>query len=291
MVSASIIIPTLNAGGTIGPLIDQLKKQTIQLEKILIIDSSSDDETVAIAQKHGASTIVIDRNNFDHGGTRNQAFLATISEFVLFMTQDAVPVDQNYVENILEVFKNRNVALASGRQIAKKDAQRYEQLVREFNYGPNSFVRTKNDIPQFGIKTFFASDVCSAYRRSAYLSCGGFSYPCNTNEDMLMAAKFILSGFSVAYVANAKVFHSHNLSFFQQFRRNREISLFLVQHATELAGASEYGEGRRLAIHIFKTLIKERRFTEICGFFVDCIARILGNFAGKFLASVRLTRN
>ena len=77
------------------------------------------------------------------------------------------------------------------------------------------------------------------------MECGGFA-PVNTNEDMLMAARSIAVGHKVAYEPSAAVYHSHNLTPGQQFRRNREVGAFLAAHAGELMGASEIGEGGRL---------------------------------------------
>ena len=66
----SIIIPSCNAGRQFAGLLESLRGQTTRCE-IIVIDSSSSDDTVAIAGDHGARTIVIDRKDFDHGGTRN----------------------------------------------------------------------------------------------------------------------------------------------------------------------------------------------------------------------------
>jgi rhamnosyltransferase len=153
--------------------------------------------------------------------------------------------------------------------------------VRRFNYPDNSFVRDIGDLPRLGIKTFFASDVCSAYRSRQYLASGGFPSPCNTSEDMLMAAKFIRNGYKVAYEAQASVIHSHNLSFKQQFQRNKEIGFFLEQHKDDLMGASEYGEGKRLVLSVANQLLAQGNVGGLVGFFSDCVARILGNRLGR----------
>lgn len=173
-----------------------------------------------------------------------------------------------------------DIALVSGRQLPKADARRFEQLVRGFNYPDWPSVRSKYDLEKLGIKTFFASDACSAYRRTAYLECGGFEHV-NTNEDMLMAARFIASGLKVAYEPRAEVYHSHNLTPSQQFARNRAVGFFLETHADELMHTSEIGEGGRLAKMVSLQLLREGSLGEFVAFGVDCCARLLGNRAGR----------
>ena len=47
----SVIIPTLNAGASIGELLSKLLSQTIPPFEIIVIDSSSGDPTVNIAEE------------------------------------------------------------------------------------------------------------------------------------------------------------------------------------------------------------------------------------------------
>ncbi len=278
----SVIIPTLNAECEIEALLTALDRQSIQPNEILIVDSASDDRTVELVQKHERVCLLeIDRQNFNHGTTRDMALRESSGDFVCFLTQDAVPVSDDYLKRLVApMVDDSDIALVSGRQLPKADARRFEQLVRGFNYPDSPSVRSKCDLEKLGIKTFFASDACSAYRRTAYLECGGFDHV-NTNEDMLMAAKFIASGMKVAYEPHAEVFHSHNLTPAQQFARNRAVGFFLETHADDLMHASEIGEGGRLVKAVSSQLLREGNFVEFIAFGVDCCARLLGNRAGR----------
>lgn len=282
--SVSVVIPTLNAGREIGGLLDSLLSQTVVPGEILVVDSSSEDATqdvVASYAGRGVSLDVIERTEFNHGATRHRAFMRTVGDYTLFMTQDAVPAGDRYIERLTAPLEaDKAIALVSGRQLPKRDARRFEQLVREFNYPDEPSVRGAEDLPSYGIKTFFASDVCSAYRRKAYMECGGFA-PVNTNEDMLMAARFIAAGHKVAYEPSAAVYHSHNLTPAQQFRRNREVGAFLAAHGDDLMGASEVGEGGRLVRAVASQLLREGRLGEFVAFGFDCAARLAGNRAGR----------
>lgn len=282
MPKLSVVIPTLNGEKELSNLLKQLENQTRLADEIVIIDSASDDHTCEIATSYsGVRIIKIERSSFNHGLTRDLALRETIGEYVAFLTQDAVPANDRYLEKLAELLdKDPQVALVSGRQLPKEDARRFECLVRKFNYPDQSNVRTLNDLPRMGIKTYFASDVCSCYRRSAYFEVGGFD-EVNTNEDMLMAARLLKAGYKVAYAADAEVIHSHNLTPIQQYKRNREVGVFLAQYENELNVPDEIGEGSRLVKDIFNTLLHEGSFGEVIAFTFDCAARFIGNRAGR----------
>lgn len=281
----SVIIPTLNAEHEIDGLLIALEHQSIQPVEILIVDSASEDKTIELVRQHKRVRLLeIDRQDFNHGTTRDMALRKSSGDFVCFLTQDAVPVSGDYLKRLVApMVEDPSIALVSGRQLPKADARRFEQLVRDFNYPDTPSVRSKGDLKKFGIKTFFASDTCSAYRRTAYLECGGFDHV-NTNEDMLMAAKFIASGMKVAYEPRAEVYHSHNLMPSQQFVRNRAVGFFLETHADDLMHASEIGEGGRLVKAVSSQLLREGNLVEFIAFAVDCCARLLGNRAGRMAA-------
>lgn len=278
----SVIIPTLNAEHEIDGLLIALEHQSIQPVEILIVDSASEDKTIELVRQHKIVRLLeIDRRDFNHGTTRDMALRESRGDFVCFLTQDAVPVSDDLLKRLVApMVDDSDIALVSGRQLPKADARRFEQLVRGFNYPDWPSVRSKCDLKKLGIKTFFASDACSAYRRTAYLECGGFDRV-NTNEDMLMAAKFIASGMKVAYEPRAEVYHSHNLTPAQQFARNRAVGFFLETHTDELMHASEIGEGGRLVKMVSSQLLREGSFGEFVAFGVDCCARLLGNRAGR----------
>lgn len=278
----SVIIPTLNAEHEIEDLLAALERQSLRPMEILVVDSASDDDTVPLVKMHeGIRLLQIERCDFNHGATRDMALRATTGDFVCFLTQDALPASDAYLEQLVTpMVGDPSIALVSGRQLPKADARRFEQLVRSFNYPDSPSVRSKSDLNKCGIKTFFASDSCSAYRRTAYLDCGGFEYV-NTNEDMLMAARFVASGLKVAYEPGAEVYHSHNLTPSQQFARNRAVGMFLESHSDDLMHASEIGEGGRLVKAVSSQLLREGNLTEFIAFGVDCCARLLGNRAGR----------
>ncbi len=278
----SVIIPTLNASAVIKELLDRLLCQTVKADEIIVVDSASDDNTVALAKAcQNVRVLEIERREFDHGGTRDLALRASKGDFVIFLTQDAVPANDRLIENLLRPFEDAQVSGVSGRQLPKADAKPYERLIREFNYPAKSFRRTKEDIPRLGIKTFFFSDACAAYRREVYLDLGGFEKNLLTDEDLFFAAKMIHAGYALVYAADAEVFHSHNLSLQQQYERNRMQGIEFKKHAQLLSGVSLEGEGVKMVKDVSKKLLSEGKVGNLLAFWLDCGARFLGSRAGR----------
>lgn len=282
MTKVSLVIPTLNAEGDIEGLLNCIYRQTCRPDEVIVVDSSSSDRTVDIVKTfEWVRLISIERSEFNHGLTRDMALRESIGDIVCFMTQDAVPADEFYIENLIApILNDFRVVVSSGRQLPKDDARRFEQLVREFNYGPESNVHSKADVATMGIKAYFATDVCSAYRRSAYIGLGGFGKT-DMSEDMLMAAKAVNAGYSVAYAADACVHHSHNLTPVEQYHRNYAIGRFLESNRQIVSCVSEVGEGGKLVKSVSLQLLREGNIREFVAFGFDCCARLLGNRAGR----------
>lgn len=282
MTKVSLVIPTLDAESDIQGLLNRIYRQTRLPDEIIVVDSSSSDRTVDIVKMFELVRLIsIERSEFNHGLTRDMALRESSGDIVCFMTQDAIPADDFYIENLIApILSDDRVAVSSGRQLPKDDARRFEQLVREFNYGPESNIRTKVDVATMGIKAYFATDVCSAYRRSVYIELGGFGKT-DMSEDMLMAAKALNAGYSVAYAADARVYHSHNLTPAEQYRRNYAIGHFLQSNKEIVPCNSEVGEGGRLVKSVSRQLLHEGNIREFAAFGFDCCARLLGNRAGR----------
>lgn len=278
----SVIIPTLNAGKELPCLLAALQKQKRRIDEIIVVDSASLDETVEICKKNSLVKLLqIERKDFDHGKTRDMAFKESIGDIVIFMTQDAIPANSGLIDRLVAPLEEGKAVLSTARQLPKKDASRMEQLVRAFNYPEKSHIRSKNDIQRMGIKTFFCSDVCAAYKREIYFELGGFDYPIKTNEDMFFAAKVINSGYRIAYVADALVYHSHNFTLKEQYKRNYIQGYEIERHIEALNNVSQGGEGMRLVKFVSKELLKKGYIGSFIRFGFDCCARIMGSRAGK----------
>lgn len=255
-IKASIVIPTYNGGKIWHTSAEAISKQLHQVDKVLVIDSSSKDSTVDIAEKYGFSIDIIPSSEFNHGGTRNKGVRECQSDIVIFLTQDAIPKN-NCIIKILQSFSDPMVACAYGRQLPHVDANPLATHARKFNYKENDYIGdlTKKDI--LGLKTVFMSNSFSAYRVSAFNMLEGFPESTILCEDMYLAAKAVLANYKVAYVSGAEVHHSHNYSAIEEFKRYFDIGVF---HQDEpwiresFGGAG--GEGKQFVLSELFFLLK-----------------------------------
>ncbi len=275
-------IPTLNPGETLLTLIDSLLGQTISPKEILIVDSGSEDGFPEAAEKkERVQLISIRRETFDHGGTRDMALRSCKTPVVVMMTQDALPVNDRCMEELMKPFADQRVAAVCARQVAYAHARTAEKAVRAFRYPEVSDAWEKKDLQRKGISAFLLSDTCTAYRVSAYTAVGGFTHPIATNEDMLIAADFLDAGYKLAYQAEAAVWHSHDYTLRQEYERNRKIGQFLQQYGHRFGDGKVAGEGMKMVKYVSGRLIKEGKIGEVIPFWFNCAARLLGNRAGK----------
>lgn len=272
----SVIIPTLNAGRHIEKLLSMLAAQDIKPFEVIIIDSSSEDNTVEIAVRLGARTMLIPRHAFDHGRTRNAAAKEAQGEVLVFMTQDALPLDNSLLGRLAAALSKPDVAAAYGRHIPAADASPAEVFARGFNYPAVSLIKGRDDIPAYGIKTFFFSNVCSAVRKDVFVESGMFPEGVRLNEDMLLAARLILSGHKVAYVHDAVVIHSHNYSLLRQFMRYYNIGSSLRHNRWVLAYAGAEGEGIKFIREQVRFVLAQNKYRLIPYIFLEYLAKYAG---------------
>ena len=164
----SVIIPTLNAADYIEGLLDGLLAQTYIPDEILLVDSSSEDDTLKIASQYPVKTITISKKDFDHGGTRNLGVRHTNGDVIVFLTQDAIPTNKYFIERLIAPLESPLIAASHGRHIPKKEANPIERFSRAFNYPEIPLLKNKVSLDKIGIKAFFFSDVCSAIRRKEF---------------------------------------------------------------------------------------------------------------------------
>ena len=278
-----VIIPTYKPGKEFEKLIGRLQKQEYPIHKIIIINTRTDIFPEELNRSNYKIEIThIEPDQFDHGGTRNMGAGMSDADIVVYMTQDAIPVDEKLIGTFAKIFEeNPDIGIAYGRQLPREECNIIERYTRRFNYPEKSLIKTKEDLPKLGIKTFFCSDVCAAYRRNYLLSAGGFENPTIFNEDMIFAGKRIYAGDKVAYVAEAKVIHSHNYTGRQQFHRNFDLAVSQAQHPEVFEGVSSEGEGIRMVKATAKYLVRNGYPWKVFMLVYQSGCKYIGYFLGK----------
>jgi rhamnosyltransferase len=275
-----VVIPICNGGEVWRKAAGSLKSQRADFDRILIIDSGSSDDTVRIAEEAGFDVVSIPSSEFNHGATRNLGVRLINCDIVCFLTHDAIPED-NAIRTLLQAFNDPAVAVAYGRQLPHDDANPLAEHARWFNYKSNSYVYGIADRHKHGIKTVFVSNSFAAYRIASFRKTGGFPDKIILGEDMFFAAKAILSGYKVAYVADAVVKHSHNYSPIREFKRYFDTGVF---HRQESWIGDSFGkarhEGLRFMISELHFLWRNKKFFRLPVALINGLFKISGYTLG-----------
>ena len=262
--TVDVLIPVYHPDDKLGHLLTMLNRQTVKPGRIIILYTiESADEKLTLPDIPVSDLVVlpIDKQSFDHGGTRKYGAATSSADILMFMTQDAVPADEMLIEKLLEPYKDPTVAATYARQLPGDDFNMLECYTRYFNYPKKSSIKSSEDIKKLGIKTFFCSNVCATYRNDVYRKLGGFSVDKTIfNEDMIMAFGIIGAGYKIAYTAEAKVQHSHKYSYLQQFTRNFDLGVSHRQYYELFNSVTSEAEGIKLVKQTLNYLIEHKKY-------------------------------
>lgn len=259
-ITVDAIIPTFKPDETLYRLLAALQTQSCPVSKVWVVNTreeGSPDLKAVLEARYGTWVSVNDIPvaEFDHGKARNYGASFSSADYLLFMTQDAVPADDRMVESLLAAFAEESVAVAYARQLPRPNAANLERLSREFNYPNVSQTKCKSDLPKLGIKTYFCSNVCALYSKPLFDHLSRFKEGMIFNEDMLFAAAAIQADYSVVYQASARVVHSHDYSAERLFERYFDIGVSQRQHPTVFENVASSGEGSRFVSWMLQKLI------------------------------------
>lgn len=277
-----VVIPTYHPGKELVSLLERLTKQSFRIHRILIMNTEEEfwnknyEHDYPILEVHH-----LKKEDFDHGGTRRAAAALSDAEIIVFMTQDALPKDRNLIENLVCALDQEGVGAAYARQLPAPDCRFLERYTRSFNYPEKASVKTKADLPALGIKTYFCSNVCAAYKKSVYEEMGGFVEKTIFNEDMILAGRMVQNGYGIAYAAEAGVIHSHNYSAVMQFHRNFDLGVSQAQYPEIFADVPSEGEGIKLVQKTAAYLCRSGHFWLIPALIVQSAAKYTGYLFGK----------
>ena len=260
--TVDVIIPSYRPGERFYRLLSMLKAQETPVNRIIVINT---EEKYWDPEKYrffpNLEVRHITKKQFDHGAVRNMGISFSKADIVVCMTDDAVPADRKLITALTEGFSGtgpsgETIIEVYARQLPGPECGEAEKYTRQFNYPETSRIKTIKDLERLGIKTYFASDVCCAYRRAEFEKLGGFISRTIFNEDMIFAAKALKAGYAVRYEAGAQVIHSHNYTPMQQLHRNFDLGVSQAQYPDIFRKYPSEGEGIRMvkqtAAHVWE---------------------------------------
>lgn len=281
-----VIIPLYKPGKELFSLIEALNTQSIPIHQIILMNTEESyyekltyndrslDKYTNIKVYH------LSKREFDHGRTRHTGVMKSEGDIFVMMTQDALPTDSFLIERLVKNLEGK-VAVAYARQLATENSGTLEKISRQFNYPEESCVKSLEDLDRLGIKTYFCSNVCAAYRREIYDEVGGFVTHTIFNEDMIYAAKVVKQGFQIAYEAGACVYHSHNYTNRQQFCRNFDLGVSQAAHPEVFRNLKSESEGMKLVKAATASLKEQHMLGKLPYFYMQCAAKYMGYKLGK----------
>lgn len=278
--SVEIICPLYNAESYIEKLDKSLKMQeNVKIQKISYILTESKDDTRNLLNKISASYEVISKEEFSHSLSRENVAMKSNADILVFITQDVDIQDKNWLNNLIKPIETGESVASFSRQLTKYD--NIEKYTREKNYPDKSYIVSKEDIENMGLRAFFFSDASSAIKTEIFKRLNGYDGKIlPTNEDQYIAYKIINNGYKIKYCADSVVYHSHKFTLKQLYKRYYDTGVFFAQEKyLDKYQTNKTGGG--LAIYILKRAIQDKNFKVLLRFFPDMAVRFLGMKVGK----------
>lgn len=270
----SVICPIYNGESYLKNLFLKVREQeNVDFIEIIAPISKSSDNSLKEAKLY--ADIVYEVDSFNHGKTRHEAALKANGDYLVFITQDIMPVDNFWLYNLIKDL-NEDVIAAFSKQIAYKEHGEIEKLIRDFNYPDIRRVCNMKNKKINGRKNLFFSDASSAILKEEFFNLGGYNFVVPTNEDVVLANKIIESGKSFMYQPKSKVYHSHKLSLKDTYKRYEAIGKFEKLYSKEIDFSNTNGEGKRLVLFVTKNLLKKAKLLDIFYFGIDILVRLIG---------------
>lgn len=277
--SIDIICPLYNASSCIKDLHQSLLNQKdVFINKIRYVLTDSGDDTEVFLKGNNICYKKISKKEFSHSLTREKEALESKADILVFITQDIV-IDDNYWLYKLTKDIDDEVVASYSRQLTKYN--NIEKYTRELNYPDKNIIKSKEDIGELGLKTFFFSDAASAINAKVFKSLNGYDQRIlSFSEDMYIAYKIILNGYKIKYCADSFVYHSHDLSISEIYKRYKLAGQFFKEN-NYLDCYGTNNSGFKLAKYVFKRIIEDRRGDLLLRFPFDMGARFIGMKAGR----------
>lgn len=215
--SVSIVIPVYNGGVYLRPLFEIIRKQKgIKSVEIVIVDSGSTDDTIKICEEYKVNLIRITQSEFSHSYARNLGASKANGDYIIFMTQDALPSNEYWVYNMLTPIIKHNVVAVSCREKVRNNCELAYHIESE-NFATFLGIYDSDRIcslPKLQNyetlrKNGQLNDVSCAIVKSVF---NQFKYAGDFAEDLDLGVRLIKAGYNIALISSEVVIHSHNRS-------------------------------------------------------------------------------
>ncbi len=212
MTSVSIVIRALNEAAHLPDLLAGLDAQRRRPDEVILVDSGSTDASVAIAEAAGAKIVHIAAADFSFGRALNVGCAAATGDVLVFVSAHVYPIDEIWLERLVEPFESPDIALVYGRQTGDEDRTAFSEMEIMRRWFPE-----RSDPDQ---KEPFCNNANCAVRASVWQTMP-YDEHLTGLEDMDWARRALAEGHRIAYAADAVIAHIHEETFEQTMNRYR----------------------------------------------------------------------
>lgn len=196
--SITVVIPAYNEERSIGSTIQSVQAQTVPIERILVVDDSSQDETGAVARAYGAEVIRAERNQGTKAMALNYVLRMITTSLVVTIDADTI-LAPNAVEKTLPYFGDEKTGSVCGFVIPQRIKTIWERgRFIEYLFGMCIFKAGQSNIGA----VFVSSGCFTVFRTQILQQLGGFK-PRTMAEDMDITWEIQNAGYRVFCVQDA----------------------------------------------------------------------------------------
>jgi len=215
----SLIVLTKNGSQDLPSLLPALFCQKdVPPYEVIAIDSGSTDDTVDLLKGYPLRLQQIPAAAFHHARTRNYAATLASGEILVFLSQDAVPSSNIWLNRLTANFRDSQVGAVYGRQLSKPGSFAERKETFDSIYGEKKLVKDPANPHSLGYRFYLFSDANAAVRKSVWQATG-FPEDLKVFEDIGIAKRIFDKGWKIVYEPEATVIHSHNHTTSGLFRR------------------------------------------------------------------------
>jgi rhamnosyltransferase len=252
-VIVSVVIRTFNEQKFLKELLTRISRQKSKHTiEVVIVDSGSTDSTLDIVSQFETILVHIKKQDFTFGRSLNYGCKAANGDYIVFISGHCLPVDENWIEELVAPFENDEVAMTYGRQIGTDETKFSEHQIFQ-KYYPDY-----DKIPQEG---YFSNNANSAIRKALWKE-KQFNEELTGLEDMYWSKQMWKNGYKVAYCSRASVYHIHQESW-SQVKRRYEREAIALQRIMPEVHVSFFDFIRYVSAGVFSDMakaIEEKKF-------------------------------
>jgi rhamnosyltransferase len=201
--TVGVVIRTLDEAEMIGRCLETLKAQRPAFDlDILVVDSGSTDDTIAIARAHGARIHEIPPEEFDYSMSLNVGIERVRGDLVVLLSAHAIPLDDRWLAQMVAAFDDPQVAGVASRQVPWPGAPWWELRRLRLAFGADPVAYRPG-----AAKDIVFSNAASCIRRSVWEQ---ERFELHAAEDLEWARRVVAAGWTVVYEAAPTVYHSHD---------------------------------------------------------------------------------